>query len=353
VSTALLALPGAVLAALVLFVAPPADSKPRQRPVPVAEKDHIADFSLRDRSGQIVTRNDLLGKVWIASFILIPCPEGKCPQVTQTMEDLQELLPNRPDLLLVTFLVRPVDSPGNVDSYAEKFNADPNRWLFLSGSQEDIDRVMRSCYLRGPKSEKGGTDHSQRLVVIDREGKIRGWHDGLKEQYVTEEQFEENLLKLRRKVAGLLAPTSWFPGFNATLNGISAALIFVGWIGIRTRLVRLHITCMLSALAVSAVFLGSYLFYHIVIRAGEVTRFADQAPGAPDWVRYLYSGILISHTILAVVATPLALVSAYLGLRNRLRGHTRIARWTLPIWLYVSVTGVVVYWMLYRLYPLG
>jgi uncharacterized membrane protein YozB (DUF420 family) len=80
------------------------------------------------------------------------------------------------------------------------------------------------------------------------------------------------------------------------------------------------------------------------------TRFAVQNPSAPDWVRKLYFAVLLSHTVLAVVAAPLALYTAYLGLKDRLAKHVRIARWTLPIWLYVSVTGVVVYWMLYRLY---
>ena len=108
---------------------------------------------------------------------------------------------------------------------------------------------------------------------------------------------------------------------------------------------------MLTTIAVSALFLASYLFFHIVIKEWRPTRFADQAPDAPAWVGYLYAAILISHTVLAAFATPLALASAYLGVRDRLSGHVRIARWTLPIWLYVSVTGVVVYWMLYRLYP--
>jgi uncharacterized membrane protein YozB (DUF420 family) len=88
-----------------------------------------------------------------------------------------------------------------------------------------------------------------------------------------------------------------------------------------------------------------------VVRQWQPTRFRDNAAEAPEWVALLYLGILLTHTVLAVVAAPLALVTAYLGLRDRYRRHMRIARWTLPIWLYVSVTGVVVYWMLYRLYP--
>jgi uncharacterized membrane protein YozB (DUF420 family) len=108
---------------------------------------------------------------------------------------------------------------------------------------------------------------------------------------------------------------------------------------------------MLLTILVSAVFLASYLFFHIFVKEGVSTRFADQAPGAPAWLSYVYYGILISHTLLAVVATPLALYTAWLGLREQWERHVWLARWTFPIWLYVSTTGVVVYWMLYRLYP--
>ena len=102
---------------------------------------------------------------------------------------------------------------------------------------------------------------------------------------------------------------------------------------------------MVSAAATSALFLASYVTYHAKVGA---TRFPGQGP-----IRILYFAILISHTILAVAVLPLALRTLYLGLTRRFDRHRRIARWTYPIWLYVSVTGVVVYLMLYRLYPHG
>jgi uncharacterized membrane protein YozB (DUF420 family) len=141
------------------------------------------------------------------------------------------------------------------------------------------------------------------------------------------------------------------PGLNAALNGLSGLLLVVGYLAIRRRLVTLHKACMLSALLVSAVFLASYLYYHFAVKAAVATRFAERNPGAPAEVAYLYYALLSSHTLLAAAVAPLALITAALGLRGRLKGHVRLARWTLPIWLYVSVTGVVVYWMLYRLYP--
>jgi uncharacterized membrane protein YozB (DUF420 family)/cytochrome oxidase Cu insertion factor (SCO1/SenC/PrrC family) len=345
---------------LVLFVAPPAGKeKSRPETPPEAESGRVADFSLKERSGSTVARDDLLGKVWIASFVVTRCPDGKCPSVMQTMQRLQKELAGRPDLRLVTFTVDPRDDPDELKRYAKLWDADSERWLFLTGDEKEIDRLLRSFYLRGPKNKPGETSHAQKLVVVDRHGKVRGYYDGMKDLAypdLDEEFFEQGLRKLKRQVDELLLPDlpAWMPGdfpaFNATLNGLAALLIFTGWVAIRQRLVRLHILCMLSALLVSAVFLASYLFYHLAIKGGQPTRFSEQAPEAPVWVAYLYHGILISHTLLAVVATPLALVSAYLGLRNRLARHVRLARWTLPIWLYVSVTGVVVYWMLYRLY---
>jgi putative membrane protein len=147
-----------------------------------------------------------------------------------------------------------------------------------------------------------------------------------------------------------MIPPDSFPALNAALNGLAAVLIVAGYVFIRRRAIRAHIACMLTALVVSAVFLASYLYFHLVIKGGRATSFSEQAPSAPDVIRYLYYAILGSHTLLAIAAAPLALATAYLGLTNRLPRHIALARWTLPIWLYVSVTGVVVYWMLYRLY---
>jgi uncharacterized membrane protein YozB (DUF420 family) len=139
------------------------------------------------------------------------------------------------------------------------------------------------------------------------------------------------------------------PGVNAILNTISLVLLILGFTAIRSGRITIHKACMLMALVVSAVFLASYLYLHIVVRNGKATEFQQKVPSAPDWVRITYYGILTSHIILAILTAPLALYTAYLGLKNRLAKHVWIARFTLPIWLYVSITGVVVYWMLYRL----
>jgi protein SCO1/2/putative membrane protein len=328
----------------------------------------VGPFRLTERSGEPITDEDLLGKVWIASFQFTRC-SGPCPQVSRTLARLQGELAGRRDLRLVTFTIDPEhDDPETLTRYAQDMGAEPERWLFLTGKEADIHRLARDSFKLHVARRQGqnvtpGTalEHSPKLALVDRHGHIRGYFDGLPDPNWpdSQAQFEADMRKLRRAVDQLLAPElpGWmpedFPRFNAALNAVAAGLILLGWVMIRRRQVRLHIACMLSALAVSALFLASYLFYHLVVKEGRPTRFADQAPGAPAWMGHLYLGILGTHTVLAVLAAPLALTTAYLGLRDRLARHTRLARWTLPIWLYVSVTGVVVYWMLYRLYPAG
>ena len=130
------------------------------------------------------------------------------------------------------------------------------------------------------------------------------------------------------------------PLLNACLNATSAALLSIGWIFIRRRRVTAHKTCMVSALVVSTLFLVSYVTYHSL---------AGSRPfGGQGWVRLVYFPLLVSHIVLAATIVPLALTTVYRALQGNFARHVRIARWTLPIWLYVSVTGVLVYWMLYR-----
>ena len=131
----------------------------------------------------------------------------------------------------------------------------------------------------------------------------------------------------------------WLPAVNATLNGCAAVLLVWGFLMIRQRRIETHRRFMLTAFAVSSLFLVSYLVYHY--NAG-VVRF--QRPGA---IRAVYLWILGTHTVLAAAVPVLAIVTLNRGLSARFDRHRRIARWTLPIWLYVSVTGVVVYRMLY------
>lgn len=131
------------------------------------------------------------------------------------------------------------------------------------------------------------------------------------------------------------------PALNAGLNSLSAVLLLAGYRNIRNRKIAAHRACMVAAFCVSTLFLISYLIYHFQV--GSVP-FPHQG-----WIRPVYFTILITHVILAAAILPLALVTLYRAWRERFDKHRRIARWTLPLWLYVSVTGVVIYLMLYRL----
>jgi uncharacterized membrane protein YozB (DUF420 family) len=135
------------------------------------------------------------------------------------------------------------------------------------------------------------------------------------------------------------------PALNALLNTICACFLIAGYFFIRRKAIRQHQISMVLALASSTLFLVSYLVYHY--NAGSVA-FTGQG-----WVRPVYFALLISHIILAALILPMALTTLYRALRADFTRHRRVARWTLPVWLYVSATGVAIYWMLYWAYPSG
>jgi uncharacterized membrane protein YozB (DUF420 family) len=132
-----------------------------------------------------------------------------------------------------------------------------------------------------------------------------------------------------------------WPALNACLNGAAAVLLVTGYRLIRAGRREAHRRAMLAAFTVSVLFLASYLAYHA--QAGSV-RFARTGT-----IRTVYLSILVSHSILAAAVPVLAALTLWRALRGRFHAHRRLARWTLPVWLYVSVTGVIIYWMLYRL----
>jgi putative membrane protein len=141
--------------------------------------------------------------------------------------------------------------------------------------------------------------------------------------------------------AGVPPAVAALPLLNACLNATSAALLSLGFLFIRMKRPCAHKACMVSALAVSFLFLASYVTYHAL---------AGSRPFAGHgWIRAVYFAVLVSHIVLAAAIVPLVLATVYRALGGDFARHRRLARWTLPLWLYVSVTGVLVYWMLYRL----
>lgn len=133
------------------------------------------------------------------------------------------------------------------------------------------------------------------------------------------------------------------PLINACLNGASAVLLTVGFIQIKRGRQIAHRNCMIGAFATSTVFLACYLYYHY---HAKTTRFLE-----PQWFRPIYLGILLTHTILAIAVVPMVFMSFSRALKEKYELHKKVARWTWPIWMYVSITGVVIYLILYQIFP--
>jgi len=139
------------------------------------------------------------------------------------------------------------------------------------------------------------------------------------------------------------------PAVNACLNGLSTIFLTAGFVLIKRGNQRAHRNCMIAALASSTVFLVCYLYYHYQMKQvyGEAhTRFVD-----PAWFRPIYLAILFTHLIGAIAIVPLVIMTVSRAIRQKFELHKKIARWTWPIWMYVSVTGVVIYFLLYRIFP--
>ena len=328
----------------------------------------VGSFSVQDTTGETWTPEKLKGKVWVASFLFTRCLGG-CPQVTASMEEIQKRTKDRKDLLLVSFTVDPArDNPNELKQFADKFHADPARWKFLLGQEDSIHKMIREQFKLGIQRNNPGEgrevkpgfeiDHPLKLVLVDKNGAIRGYFPGLPHEAEGPEGEKEQakaMQKLRAQIDMLLREkkgTEWLvpsAEANAFLNGLAGIFLVGGLALIFTGHRKAHTAAMLCAVLCSAVFLGYYLTYHLVIKSGLSTSFTDRAPLAPDWVRYSYLAILLTHTVLAIIITPLALRLVWLGFKEDFTKHKRLARWVYPYWLYVAITGVVVYWMLYRL----
>jgi protein SCO1/2/putative membrane protein len=304
----------------------------------------LGDFRLRDQAGATVDDRSLSDRPWIAAFIFTRCPSS-CPRITAVMKGLQGRLAGTP-VRLVSLTVDPDhDTPEVLDRYARGMGAEPGRWSFLTGPKDEIHRLILERF-RVPVAESTPDDvragaeavaHSSRLVLVAPGNRVVGYFDSNDPEAVDE-------LLARARDLGR-QPADWvrgLPTVNATLNGLATILLLGGWAMIRSRLVKGHVACMAAALAVSVLFLACYLVYHAMIGGG--VPFRGVGP-----IRVVYFTILLSHVVLAAAIVPLIALTVARALRRRFAAHAAIARVTLPIWLYVSITGVVVYLMLYRM----
>ncbi len=339
------------------------------------------DFNLRaprfvftDQRGERFDSADLLGRVWIVDFIFTNCP-GPCPIMTGNLRMLQQAIGQADDLHLVSITCDPWrDTPETLAAYAAAFGADQSRWSFLTGEFAEIQRCARELLLSvaNPREEaqrqaEGGPSgaaadhagpivHSSRFVLIGPDGFVREWYSG------TEAEEMERLLADTRALLATIGagPASRgavdrlrliriLPACNAALNGLAAVLLMCGLRLIRSGRRDAHQRCMIGAFLVSVVFLVSYITYH-TLRQMEEGLGHTKWEVAGAWQKVYYA-ILISHVILAATVPFLAGRTLYLAACGRFDAHRRIARVTWPIWMYVAVTGVIVYFMLYHLHP--
>ena len=355
-------LTASILGAVLLAGAAPSSwaARPRAQgvasPPPGSEVrfSEVPDFAFTERSGATVTRADLLGSPWIAVPFYARCL-GPCPSLTGDLRArvYEELRGS--DVRLVSFSVDPrFDSPEVLGEWASRFEVEDDRWLFLTGDLEEMEAFVREglkvALARDETLEPGlAVTHSTRLPVIDPEGRIAGWYecaaDGLERA-----ELESNMDLLTNVALALsTAPQpSNLPAINAALNGLATVLLVLGYRAIKRGDRERHAALMKTAFATSAAFLACYLYYHTAVLPlqGGPTQF--HGSGA---AKVGYLTLLASHVILAAVNLPMILRTLLLARREDWERHRRWARWTFPIWLYVSVTGVVVYVVLYHLNP--
>lgn len=352
---------------------------------------YVGDWALTGTDGKPFGGGDLKGKAWIADFVFTRCA-GPCPAMCEGMDKLVKLLPADPRLKFVSFSVDPgYDTPEVLREFATQWKADPERWKFVTGAG-----VYKLAYdgfklMARPNPEPTPGNqiiHSTRFTLVDGEGWMRGLYVY---DYTQPETLPATLNAIVRDTRALLETPDrvvththgdrfylvdragrlrsvggeadlhrlvadarrlartpdqlvslrTLPRLNAVLNGTSFLFLTTGFLFILKRQVTLHKLCMTGALVASLVFLGSYVYYHL--HAGSV-----RYPGE-GMARSAYLGLLITHTILAAVVAPMALVTVWRAWRGRFDRHMAIARWTLPIWLYVSLTGILVYVLLYEL----
>ncbi len=298
-------------------------------------------FELNGRGGARITNDELADDVWVAGFVFTRCPSS-CPRISSLMKRAQADLAGS-GVRLVSISVDPEhDTPPVMERYLESFEAEPGRWDFLTGSQDAIYSLVRKGFMLAvepvpgvsQKTELVDISHSNKLALVDRGNQLVGY-------YAVEDPAEYAALVARARSIDR-AWVRLLPAVNASLNSVATVLLVLALVAILKRKVHTHRWLMMAALGVSALFLGTYLLYHALIGGGT----SYQGTGV---LRWLYFTILISHVVLAAAVVPLVLITLIRALRGRFHAHAAVARVTYPVWLYVSVTGVLVYLLLYQI----
>ena len=288
-----------------------------------------------------------------------------CVANSQNLRKVHDEFGEDPRFHMVSFSVNSKgDTADKVAAFMDKQGIDKPNWWYLTAEDDRLDQyTVDFFHLNAPKpvadeelaAKVGIIAHDLRVVLVDGKANIRGYYDLLNTTEV--EEFEKtvgelNLDRLKRdlrfildnemKEAGAVSLED-LPALNASLNATATVLIIAGLISIKAGRTKVHIGFMIAALIASTAFLTSYLIYHAQT---EPTRFAHEG-----WIRPVYFFILLTHIPAAAVNLPMIITTVVPAIRQRFAFHKRVARWTYPIWLYVSVTGVLVYLILYVWFP--
>ncbi len=303
----------------------------------------VGEFEFTERRAETVTRESLLGKPWLAGFIFTRC-STICPAMTQELARANKAL-EPVGARVVALSVDPEhDTPEVLSEYASHFDTgESENWLFLRGDEQTTYEFIKTSFklaVERLEDEDPGlaVSHSSLLVAVDAEGQIRGYYNGI-DQARTDEA-----IRRMRFLAGAPRTTSILPTINAGLNATTTLLLLLAFLAIKRDQKERHGRLMKTAFLTSAAFLSSYLYYHFVVlpASGGPVRFAGEGPAK---VAYLI--LLLTHVLGAMINLPMVLRTFWLAHKERWDSHKKWAKWTFPLWLYVSVTGVMVYFALY------
>lgn len=370
--------------------------KENKPPLSLWSPEGLEDFEFTDRTGETITRKHLSGKEWVIGFMFTRC-RGPCPAIVAAMKRLQD----ETSVNMVLFTVDPeVDTPEVLSRFSKEYVTNPKpdahgeipKWYWLTGPREKILSYIQRNFRVPAYGQNGSPEHSNNIMHVDETGHVLGKYLGM----------ESAEMALLRKIIQKKAPRgkmmtnpippgsirvegapfgmtftrtsdeaesenpdgsasapqgdargleneaesrvpAWIrslPTLNASLNGVATILLLVGYVLVKAKRITAHKVVMLSCFAISILFLASYCTYHAFVLS---KKFQGTGP-----VRWIYFTILISHVILAATVPILASMTIYRGLSQQWVRHRAIAKVTFPIWLYVSVTGVVIYLMLYQ-----
>ncbi|MBI4309865.1 MAG: DUF420 domain-containing protein [Candidatus Omnitrophica bacterium] len=308
---------------------------PQTKSPPLPVHGTVKDFKLKDQHGKDITLADFKGKLWVADLIFTTC-SGICPMMSKNMLGLHQAFAHLNDVRMVSISVNPEnDTPQVLSGYAKKYGEGKN-WIFLTGPRAEIQKLAVESFKMGDMKEI--VFHSALFVLIDRRGQIRGYYDGTDEDRLAQLYKDLPLLERER------GPLPLMPTINASLNGLAGVFLLLGFLAIKRRDKVAHRKWMISAFVCSALFLCAYVYYHATTHL--LTRYQGQGMG-----RAIYFFILGTHTPLAVLIVPFIIMAIRHAIRGEFQKHKRITRWLYPAWMYVSVTGVLIYLMLYVFKP--